>query len=131
MSEPATQPTSYDDRTRAAVEALAASLREPAGPTDGWRWGLRRAMAGVRDALVAEDAAVGEGWLAARGGAARRERDHLLERLGALGDRVMVEEPVERVREDVRRLVTDVEHHRQRVSALAWDDVELELGGSD
>ncbi|GAA1477578.1 hypothetical protein GCM10009623_20240 [Nocardioides aestuarii] len=53
-----------------------------------------------------------------------RERDALLARLAAVreGD----SSP-----EALRRLGTDVDHHLQRGRDLAWDDVELELGGSE
>ena len=29
------------------------------------------------------------------------------------------------------RLLVDIAHHHQRVHDLAWDDVELEIGGSE
>ena len=50
-----------------------------------WRWTVRQRMAGVRDALVDETDHPVDGWLVARGGAAIRERNALLDRLTALG----------------------------------------------
>ena len=35
------------------------------------------------------------------------------------------------VRADLLRLLTDVTHHVQRIHDLAYDEVELELGGSE
>ena len=35
------------------------------------------------------------------------------------------------VHPEVARLVVDISHHVQRVNDLAYDEVELELGGSD
>ena len=31
----------------------------------------------------------------------------------------------------LNRLLVDIEHHHQRVHDLAYDDVELEIGGSE
>jgi hypothetical protein len=79
----------------------------------------------VRQALGAgQHAAPTDGWLAARGGALLRERRALLARLApAALDRAGEEE--------VRRLLLDAAHHLQRVRDLAYDEVELELGGSE
>ena len=52
-------------------------------------------MAGVRDALVNEGDQPADGWLAARGGAALRERNALLARLTALGPAVLESPDVE------------------------------------
>ena len=35
------------------------------------------------------------------------------------------------VRDELRRLLVDVHHHVQRTSDLAYDAVEMELGGGD
>lgn len=54
-----------------------------------------------------------------------RERDALLARLAAVragGD----DSPAA-----LQRLGADIDHHLQRGRDLAWDDVELELGGSE
>ena len=72
-----------------------------------------------------------DGWLVARGGAAIRERNALLERLTALGTPVLESAEVDRVRSDMKRLLTDISHHFQRLHDLAYDEVELELGGSE
>ncbi|WP_139979550.1 hypothetical protein [Nocardioides litoris] len=119
----------------AALRGLAAANEAPRrdGPSLGsWRWTMRQRMGAVRDALLEETGqASGDGWLAARGGAAFRERNALLMRLGALGTRVLEDADVPAVRAEVARLVADVTRHLQRVHDLAYDEVEMELGGSE
>lgn len=124
----------------AALRGLAAANEAPGrdGPGLGsWRWTMRQRMAAVREALVEEvppapeGAATGDGWLAARGGSAFRERNALLMRLGTLGTRVLEDPDVGAVRAEVARLVADVGRHVQKVNDLAYDAVEMELGGSE
>ena len=44
----------------------------------------------------------------------------------------MLESPdVDGVRDELHRLLVDVTHHVQRLNDLAYDEVELELGGSE
>ncbi len=88
-------------------------------------------MAAVRDALVAEAGSPDEGWLAARNGTLLRERTRLLGRLSVLGPLVLESPDVEGVRTELLRLLVDISHHVQRVHDLAYDEVELELGGSE
>lgn len=117
-----------------ALQSLSLAVDAPHddGPSLGnWRWTVRRRMVAVRDALVSEGNHPADGWLAARGGTAIRERNALLARLAALGPQVLESPDVEQVRRDLTRLVTDVAHHRQRLHDLAYDEVELELGGSE
>ncbi len=118
----------------AAIHGLATVVgdfpRTPAA-TGTWRWAVRQQMAGVRDALVIETGSATEGWLAAREGSLLRERNTLLRRLSALGPNVLESTDVTAVRTDLKRLLVDIAHHVQRVNDLAYDDVELELGGSE
>ncbi len=117
-----------------ALQSLGRALdsfREPEVPLGHWRWRVRQRMADVRDALVADDGHATDGWAAARQSAVQRQRDVLLARLGALGPRVLHDPDAEAVRADLRRLVIDAGHHAQRVHDLAYDEVELELGGSE
>lgn len=106
--------------------------REPGGqrPGDGWRWETRRRLAALRDLLVAESTVPYDGWLAARSGRVARERALLLRRVGDLGALVN-DQPQPVVSAELRRLTDAVERHRQRTRDLLWDEVELELGGSD
>jgi hypothetical protein len=95
-----------------------------------WRWELRRTLASVRDLLTGESPAAYDGWLAARGARGMRERTLLLRRVAALSD--VVQTATEAVaRTEVARLLGDVDRHRRRARDLQWDDVQLELGGSE
>lgn len=117
-----------------AMQGLAQALkapRRPGVPLGNWRWSVRQRMGAVRDALIAESAVGGEGWLVAREGGLLRERTLLLHRLSALGSQVLESPDVEAVHADLQRLLTDVSHHLQRIHDLAYDEVELELGGSE
>ena len=102
-----------------------------AGTPDSWRWRARALLADLRDLLVTDSPTAYDGWLAARGAGMLRERDMLLSRLGVIGTQVMAEPAGHGVRTELRRLVVDVEHHLQRRRDLVWDEVELELGGSE
>ena len=125
----------------AALRALEQAIETPRGDLSGaagsaisvgnWRWTVRQRMAGVRDALAGERGHSEDGWLAARGGRAYRERNQLLGRISALGPQVLENPDVERVRAELRRLVKDVSRHVQRLNDLVYDEVELELGGSE
>ncbi len=118
----------------AALQSLDHVLdapRRPGIPLGNWRWLVRQRMAGVRDALVGEAAGSDDGWLAARGGSAFRERNVLLSRLSTLGPQILETPDVEDTRIELKRLVMDIQRHVQRVNDLAYDEVELELGGSE
>jgi hypothetical protein len=118
----------------AALQALDQSLdapRRPGIPLGNWRWLVRQRMAAVRDALVGEAAGSDDGWLAARGGSAFRERNALLSRLSILGPQILETADVEATRVELKRLVMDIQRHVQRINDLAYDEVELELGGSE
>ncbi len=118
-----------------AILGLRQVLESPhshRGPRhQAWRWQVRHRMATVRDALVGEGPRGGEAWLAAREVALHRERIGLTARLAKLGPQVLEAPDVEPVRYELRRLVTDLEHHRQRLNDLVYDSVSLELGGSE
>lgn len=117
-----------------AVQGLAQALeapRRPGVPEGNWRWTVRQRMGAVRDALIAETGHGSEGWFAAREGGLLRERTLLLNRLSALGPRVLESPNLDVVRADLLRLLTDIAHHVQRLHDLAYDEVELELGGEE
>lgn len=117
-----------------ALQALDHSLDAPrrAGiPLGNWRWVVRQRMGAVRDELLGEKAGSKDGWLAARGGAAFRERNALLSRLAALSTQVLETPDVETTRMELKRLVMDVNRHLQRLNDIAYDEVEMEIGGSE
>ncbi|MFN3602915.1 MAG: hypothetical protein ACK4UY_16150 [Dietzia sp.] len=120
--------------TAAALQGLHQALDAPR--TQGvalgnWRWVVRQRMAAVRDVLVNEPAFAVDGWLAAREGSVLRERNALLGRLSVLGPQVLESPDAEAVRGELKRLLHDVGHYLQRRHDLAYDDVEIELGGSE
>ena len=120
---------------RALEQAIDAprkdSTASQAVSLGNWRWTVRQRMAAVRDVLSGEVGNPEDGWLAARGGRAFRERNTLLGRMSALGPQVLENPDVERVRRELRRLVADISRHMQRLNDLVYDDVEIELGGSE
>lgn len=107
------------------------SLSEPGASVGSWRWSVRQQMAGVRDALLSEVEHAGESWLVARKGSVLRERTALLGRLSVLGTPVLESDDVDAVRAELERLAVDIGRHAQRLHDLAYDEVELELGGSE
>ena len=96
-----------------------------------WRWSVRRQLVPVRDRLRREHPDRGEAWLSARASRTLRERDELLTRLNTLASQVLVSPDVDDLADRLNRLLVDIAHHHQRVHDLAYDDVELEIGGSE
>jgi hypothetical protein len=96
-----------------------------------WRWSVRRHLVPVRDRLRREHPDRREAWLSARASRTLRARDELLARLNALAAQVLVSSEVEELADQLSRLLVDIGHHHQRVHDLAYDDVELEIGGSE
>lgn len=104
----------------------------PDDSTEGrWRWSVRSRMSGVRDLLTDRAWLPEDGALAPSHVAALREGDALLGRLAELAPRVLESVDLAVVRSDLVRLLADVRHHLQRRSDLAWDDVQLDIGGSE
>ena len=117
-----------------ALQALDQSLdapRKPGIPLGNWRWVVRQRMGVVRDELLGEKAGSKDGWLAARGGAAFRERNALLSRLTSLSAQVLETPDIEATRMELKRLVVDINRHMQRLNDIAYDEVEMEIGGSE
>ena len=117
-----------------ALQALDQSLdapRRPGIPLGNWRWVVRQRMGVVRDELLGEKAGSKDGWLAARGGAAFRERNALLSRLASLSAQVLETPDIETTRMELKRLVVDLSRHMQRLNDIAYDEVEMEIGGSE
>lgn len=109
------------------LHAAVAESDEPGR----WRWRARGLLSELRDLLTSESPVAADGWLAARGAGMIRERNALLTRVAALGPQLLADGPVDELRDRLGRLLVDVEHHLQRRRDLAWDEVELELGGSE
>lgn len=117
-----------------ALSELHRALDAPRGDgvaAGNWRWTVRQQMRGVRAVLMRESEHPDDAWLSARRGMALRERQALLARMGDLEPVVLQCPDLEEVRDQGMRLLADVNHHLQRLRDLAYDDVELELGGSE
>ena len=69
--------------------------------------------------------------MAARGGSAFRERNALLGRMVDLGPMVLESPDVEAIRLELKRLLADIGRHMQRLNDIAYDEVEMEIGGSE
>lgn len=117
--------------TTGSHRELATALEAPRDNVGAWRWTVRRHLVPVRDRLMRTPADLGDAWLSARASRALRERDTLLARLNVLAAQVMVTTDVDAVAGQLTRFLVDVEHHTQRLHDLDYDDVELEIGGSE
>lgn len=119
------------------MTATTASLEDLLRPgydrdkVGAWRWSVRRQLVPVRDRLLLEHPDRREAWLSARAARTLRERDELLTRLNALAAQVLVAPDLDDLADRLSRLLADIARHHQRVQDLAYDDVELEIGGSE
>jgi hypothetical protein len=113
-----------------AIVGLQQALERPRRH-QMWRWLVSHRVAGVRDALAEEPARAVDAWLAPRQTALAHERDGLLRRLDRLGHQVAEAPDVEPLHAELKRLLSDLERHCQRLNDLVYDGVALELGGSD
>jgi hypothetical protein len=116
------------------LESAISDLQRTLGSSrtaSNWRLMTRQQLAAVRDALGDERFATWDGWLAARGSGSDRERQQLLGRISALGTGLLDRLDTDRVASEVRRLLLDVEHYRQKVHDLVYDSVSMEIGGSE
>lgn len=116
------------------LESAISELQETlssARTASNWRWLVRQRLSAVRQALSDENIESWDGWLAARGGAMERERRQLLARVSTVGAGLLDRLEPDRIAIEVRRLLNDVEHYRQRVHDLVYDSVALEIGGSE
>lgn len=114
-----------------ALRGLNQALDAPRGQLGPWRRTVDEGMTYLRDCLTGESAVADDGWLADRSRRLQRERRALLGRLSSLGKRVQQAPEVDPLRAELKRLLVDVSHHVQKLHDLAYDDVELEVGGSE
>lgn len=97
----------------------------------GWRWSVRQRLSTVRDAVRDEAFWSRDGWLAARCASGDRERSQLLRRITLAGTGLLDRLDLDRVAAELDRLADDVDRYGRRMHALVYDDVALELGGSE
>ncbi|HEY0773067.1 MAG TPA: hypothetical protein VGD51_03210 [Nocardioidaceae bacterium] len=96
-----------------------------------WRWLVGHRVSSVHDALVSEQGRATDAWLAPRQTSLAREREVLLHKLNRLRGQVADSPDVEPVHSELKRLVSELERHRQKLNDLVYDGVALELGGSE
>jgi hypothetical protein len=96
-----------------------------------WRWNVRRGLSEVKDALSGPQARQADAWLAARAQSSNRVRHQLHARAAALAIGVLDKLDTDSIVTELRRLVSDLDHHVQRLHDLVYDSVSLELGGSE
>jgi hypothetical protein len=123
-----------NDPLQVALNGLAQAIEAPRveGTALGnWRWTVRQRMTAVREGLARESAQAADGWAVAREYSVLRERNALMSRLATMGPQVLEAREVDRILLDLKRLVSDIHHHRQRVHDLVYDQVEIEFGGSE
>ena len=116
------------------LESAISDLQETlssARSSSNWRWQDRQRLSAVRQALSDENFQAWDGWLAARTGVAARERRQLRARISSGGAGLLDRLEADLVAIEVRRLLSDVEHYRQRVHDLVYDSVAMEIGGSE
>lgn len=121
--------TGMSDALRDLEQAIMPP--RPGANVGTWRFSVRQRLSGLREALIVQETGTSDAWLTARNGTALRERGTLLSRLASMGSEVLERPDLEELRGELRRLVGDVRRHLQRLNDLAYDDVELELGGED
>ena len=113
-----------------AISELQTTLSD-ARTASNWRWLVRQRLSAVRQALNDQNVDLRDGWLAPRTGSMERERRQLLSRISAVGAGLLDRLDADRAAAEVRRLLNDVEHYRQRMHDLVYDSVAMEIGGSE
>jgi hypothetical protein len=111
----------------AGLEQVTVASSSPSS----WRRAVRERLTDVQDALSAEPATATESWLGPRASTMLREHHRLLTRLSVLTEMVAGSIDPDAVRHSLQRLVLDLHHHQQRINDLAYDAVEMEVGGSE
>lgn len=96
-----------------------------------WRWNVRRRLSSAREALDDAQVVPTEAWLAARTRLSDRDRFRLQARINALSSGAMDRLAAGAILHETKRLLGDLERHRQREHDLVYDSVSLELGGSE
>ena len=112
-----------------AIVGLEQALDKPPRQ-QSWRWLVRQRVAAVLEALAGENTRAGDAWLTGRLHRLSRERDVLSLKLDRIVGQ-MLDGEVEPLRAELRRVITELARHRQRLNDLLYDTVALELGGSE
>lgn len=112
-----------------AIVGLEQALDKPPRQ-QSWRWLVRQRVAAVLEALAGENARAADAWLTCRQHRLVRERDVLSLKLDLLSNQIL-DGDVDAVRAELKRVISELGRHRQRLNDLLYDTVALELGGSE
>jgi hypothetical protein len=113
-----------------AVQGLRQAVDSPRRQ-HMWRWLVRNRLSAVKEALLQDGTPGGDAWLAPREFSLLRERNVLLAQVADVGPLVLDDPDLDRVHDELCRLVSRLARYRQRVNDLVYDSVALELGGSE
>lgn len=122
------------DQLQVAMAGLALALDapRPSGPQLGvWRFTVRQRLTSVREGLASETPHAHAGWAVARERAVLRERQSLLTRMATISPRILDSPEPEGIRVEIKRLLHDIDRHRQRLQDVTWDEAEVDFGGSE
>jgi vacuolar-type H+-ATPase subunit D/Vma8 len=114
-----------------ALDGLEKALRTPPRLQQSWRYLVKQRLTWVEAALAADPQQETDPWLEPRLAQLQRERVRLRSHVSLIASTICDATDLAPVRESLARLVHDLEHYQQRVNDLAYDAVDLDVGGSE
>jgi hypothetical protein len=114
-----------------ALDGLERALLTPPRLQQSWRYLVKQRLTWVDAALAADNTYDAEPWLQPRLERLHRERVRLMSRTSLLASTICETLDLEPARESLARLVQDLQHYQQRVNDLAYDAVDMDVGGSE
>jgi hypothetical protein len=114
-----------------ALDGLERAVLTPPRLQQSWRYLVKQRLTWVEAALAADGTDDAEPWLQPRRDRLRRERTQLRSRTSLLAGTICETLELEQARRSLARLVQDLQHYQQRVNDLAYDAVDMDVGGSE
>ena len=114
-----------------ALDGRQRALLTPPRLQQSWRYLVKQRLTWVDAALAADNQHDADPWLQPRLDGLHRERARLMRRTSVLAGTVCDAVDLAPVRESLARLVRDLERYQQRVNDLAYDAVDMDVGGSE
>lgn len=114
-----------------ALDGLQRALLTPPRLQQSWRYLVKQRLTWIDAALAADNGYDAEPWLQPRLEQLQRERARLMGRTSFLATTICDAVDLEPVRTSLARLVHDLERYQQRVNDLAYDAVDMDVGGSE
>jgi hypothetical protein len=114
-----------------ALDGLERALLTPPRLQQSWRYLVKQRLNWVDAALASDASPDAEPWLQPRLEGLHRERARLMGRTSLLASTICEAVDLEPVRESLARLVHDLERYQQRVNDVAYDAVDMDVGGSE